>query len=208
MTPTHETLSCEPLVDESIMIQTEGFEALVDAYVYDMVSQRPLLRLVSLVARPSVLKSIMANVSLSNKLRITHAPEMTLPRSTEEPIRIYQRRLPSGLVSLLLLPKAATTYGVAPGKAAYLVTQDPPSDKPPPGFLPILDRLVPYPLLQLWTQQLWQWGFDDEWIQVLPSYNVTCYRLDPVPTKLREQISAAIRNKRLPITAKPERANR
>ena len=194
------TPSDAPLDEEPILLQSDGFEALVDAYVYDTIAHRPLLRLVSLVARPSSIKSIMANVSLSNKLRITHAPEMTLPRYTEEPMRTYQRRLPSGLVSLLLLPKAATTYGIESAKPAYLITHDSPTDSLPLAFLPILDRLVPYPLLAVWARHLWTWGLDEQWIQLLPSYHITCYRVNPIATKLRDQISAAIRGKRLPIS--------
>lgn len=185
-----------------LTISIQGFEAVVEAFAYDEQHHTPALRAISIVGRPTLIKSVVSNLFLHNEGAIGHLHRISIPIHPFLPMTHYQRRLPSGLVSSLLIPKAATRYSIAVGEPAFLIQRSDSIDEIPASFGSILDRLVPYPILPEWLSALWQLGHSRKWIRELPGHNIRCFVMSPNIKTLRDEISTQLKMRHLPVLSK------
>jgi hypothetical protein len=187
--------------DEPKMLRVNGFDALIESYAYQDLQSCLSLRVLSLVARESSMRAIRANMSLGHQVDIDGVGSLSWPRPSDLEIQSFHRRLPSGLISSLWLPKRATAYGIEPNKPAYLIAPGGTVPATPSGFIPLLDRLLPFPILAPWAEALWQFGLEAGWISRLNGHRLQAWEVHPPRTAVQEFITTQLQARALPVPA-------
>ncbi len=145
------------------------------------------------------MRAIRANMSLGHQVDIEGVGLLSWPRPSDLAIQSFHRRLPSGLISSLWIPKTAMAYGIETNKPAYLIDRGRTVSTTPSGFVALLDRLLPYPILAPWAEALWEFGLETEWIIPLIGHRVQAWEVHPPRTVVQDFISAQLQARALPV---------
>jgi hypothetical protein len=183
------------------MLRVKGFDALIESYAYEDKQPGLSLRVLSLIARESCMRAIRANMSLGHQVDIEGVGLLSWPRPSDLEIQSFHRRLPSGLISSLWIPKTATAYGIEPNQPAYLVAAGDTVPAPPSGFIPLLDRLLPFPVLASWAEALWRFGLETEWITPLIGHRLHVWEVHPPHRVVQDFITTQLQARALPVPA-------
>ena len=174
----------------------------INAYCSDLITDyqdQEIVCFLSVCGYQATVKGIIANLLESYDIGITvDGIEYYLARS---PLgyMVKIKKLPSGLVHGVLLPKAALSKrGETENDCFYIFTRDIGNDKLLRLFFRHLDQKTDIPLHLSWDHWLWQvFESQDGWLNELKSlagdYRGFSFTFDP--EKLREFISEAIRKK-------------
>lgn len=190
-----------PMDDGPKMLRVNGFDALIESYAYEDQQPGLSLRVLSLIARESSMRAIRANMSLGHLVDIEGVGLLSWPRPSDLEIQSFHRRLPSGLISSLWIPKTATAYGIEPNQPAYLISPHATDPTIPSGFIPLLDRLLPFPVLASWAEALWQFGLEVEWITPLIGHRLHAWEVHPPRRAVQDFITTQLQARALPVPA-------
>ena len=190
-----------PMDEDTKMLRVNGFEALIESYACQDLQPGLSLRVLSLIARESSMRAIRANMSLGHQVDIEGVGLLSWPRPSDLEIQSFHRRLPSGLISSLWIPKTATAYGIEPNQPAYLISPHGTAPTTPSGFIPLLDRLLPFPVLAAWAEALWEFGLEAEWIIPLIGQRLHVWEVHPPRRVVQHFISTQLQARALPVPA-------
>lgn len=196
---THDRSST--MDDETQMLRVNGFDALIESYAYQDLESCLSLRALSLIARESSMRAIRANMSLGHQVEIDGVGLLSWPRPSDLEIQSFHRRLPSGLMSSLWIPKTATAYGIEANKPAYLIAPRGTVTTTPAGFIPLLDRLLPFPILAPWAEALWQFGLEAGWVTPLIGHRLHAWEIHPPRSVVQDFITTQLQAHALPVRA-------
>jgi hypothetical protein len=187
--------------DDPKMLHVNGFEALIESYAYQDQQPGLSLRVLSLIARESSMRAIRANMSLGHEVEIDEVGLFSWPRPSDLEIQSFHRRLPSGLISSLWIPKTATAFGIEPNQPAYLISPHGTAHTIPSGFITLLDRLLPFPVLASWAEALWQFGLEADWITPLIGHRLHAWEVHPPRRAVQDFLTTQLQARALPVPA-------
>lgn len=190
-----------PMDDDTKMLRVNGFEALIESSAYQNQQPGLSLRVLSLIARESSMRAIRANMSLGHQVEIDEVGLLSWPRPSDLEIQSFHRRLPSGLISSLWIPKTATAYGIEPNQPAYLISPHGTASTIPSGFIPLLDRLLPFPVLASWAEALWEFGLEADWITPLIGHRLHAWEVHPPRLVVQDFITTQLQARTLTVPA-------
>lgn len=190
-------------------LESNHFRAVVESYAYRKVHSSGEIRFLSLIARPGTMRSLIANLYIRELTTLVSGEHDETRLLIQLPnhdagwaFRTFHSPMPSGLLSTLLLPTQATQYGVTFEQPALIIDrrQNNSETTPPDSFFPVLNKLVPFPILQDWCPLLWQWGLRDQWITKLTAHPYPAYDIRPRCHELQSQIAKGLMTHELPVT--------
>ncbi len=190
-----------PMDEDTKMLRVNGFEALIESSAYQDQQPGLSLRVLSLIARESSMRAIRANMSLGHQVDIEGVGLLSWPRPSDLEIQSFHRRLPSGFISSLWIPKTATAYGIEPNQPAYLISPHGTASTIPSGFIPLLDRLLPFPVLAAWAEALWEFGLETDWITPLIGHRLHAWEVHPPRPVVQDFITTQLRARTLTVPA-------
>jgi hypothetical protein len=191
--------------DDPKMLYVNGFEALIESYAYQDLQPGLSLRVLSLIARESSMRAIRANMSLGHQVDIEGVGLLSWPRPSDLEVQSFHRRLPSGLISSLWIPKTATAFGIEPNQPAYLICS---SVISPPRFRPASSRCSTgcchSRFSRAWAEALWQFGLEADWITALIGHRLHAWEVHPPRRTVQDFITTQLQARALPVPASAE----
>jgi hypothetical protein len=187
--------------EDTKMLRVNGFEALIESSAYQDQQPGLSLRVLSLIARESSMRAIRANMSLGHQVDIEGVGLLSWPRPSDLEIQSFHRRLPSGFISSLWIPKTATAYGIEPNQPAYLISPHGTASTIPSGFIPLLDRLLQFPVLAAWAEALCEFGLETDWITPLIGHRLHAWEVHPPRPVVQDFITTQLRARTLTVPA-------
>lgn len=182
-----------------VYLQTEGYEAVVEAYALHATSREVCL--LSISGQPDAIKALRACLSIGIEVTLTPRQRLQWPKEAETFFTVIQKRMPSGAQAVLWLPQHGTTVGVQHDTRAFVIDRRPNLATMPPSFVHIVDRVLPCPILPLWGPQLWEAAVAHHWIKPLDTYNCSAWEFTPKTDEVIAWIHHHLKNHTLPIPA-------
>lgn len=182
-----------------IYLQTDGYEAIVEAYALHPTTHDVCL--LSITGQPDAIKALRACLSIGIQVTITPKQRLQWPREADTLFTVIHKRLPSGAQAVLWLPQHGTTVGVQHDTRAFIIDRRSDFTTMPAHFVHILDRVLPCPVLSEWGPQLWNAALTHHWIRPLITYNCSAWEFTPNTEEVIAWIHHQLRNRTLPIPA-------
>jgi len=173
-------------------IRYTGLSAHVEAYAKGSYAY-PVLSFfgtkTSVQAIAAALVSRMSDVFLSDG---TERHELSL---TVGEYRIYTKTLPCGACHAVVIHTSALIrYCALP---YFFLFGRSGEEQLRQCYFSFLDRIVPIPLLQAWSDWLWKRGLEKGEIEALEGYRLSAYECRVDPDLLKDDLSRAIRKKQI-----------
>ncbi len=193
------------LTEDLHLASSKGFEAIVESVAFQPEART--IAFLSLVGQPAAMKALHACFVLHTPVEITGVGPCEWPTGKDNLFHMIHRRLPCGAHASLWIPTTGTVYGIQPEHPAYIIQKTADASGIPQSFLPILDRLLPCPLLPQWAPALWEHGLHEKWILPLQSYGCQVWKITPHRHAITRWIETALRQHRLPAPNAPTESN-
>jgi hypothetical protein len=174
------------------VIRYTGLSAYVEAYARGAYAF-PVLSLFG--AKTAVQAIAAALVSRKSDVFLSNEEETQEVYLTVGEYRIYGKTLPCGAHHALVIHTSALIRHCA--LPYFFLFGRSGEERLRLCYFSFLDRLVPIPLLQGWTDWLWKRGIEKGEIEALERYRLSAYECRVDPDQLKNDLSQAIRKKQL-----------